>query len=491
MDEEPFQGQLVARCILFFVIEYYMKLLLPSLVSRGSAAVECTVARATASSAPVPATVGIQTTITDPSVASKSHRTGKALSLHDSDTPTRAVRVFNAEISPLPKQVQGVPPVLSLSVASRTEPYVGFMMMGLRLGLVPQQTQKLGLELGLKDITYQWAEIYQNAEKKIYQGHGLEFEYAAVTREEFPYLVSIGSAGMYFGGMLFVMTNFFLNAGEMSDRYTDLVAVHEYGEHVFNDHHQATLLELEVARREGVLEGYLEFLRNHYDLKIRDISLHRMGAELVESAKEKVDGLDVDDDEVEEVFVYKEIPQDDSTQVARELRDAFTWPEELYWEYSDLFDGDAEREREATSDWADYIVVNKEVQNQLYKAQRQSEIAGRGILVAEEIREQPRILESDVITALEAMERSFYESLSQLAAEFNDDVIDDKYILEDRIREALDSVHYRIRSGLKQAISFQYDTRSVEYKELETIIDSYEFFTRTLSEHLEIAEEYA
>lgn len=134
---------------------------------------------------------------------------------------------------------------------------------GLRLTL--EVTQRLLLEMtvsmSIQSLFSAWGSIYDQAEKRQYNKHGLDFEYAVVRREDFPYLLSIGSAGLSLGDMRFVMEDFFIDLSEEErERFIEAVAVHEYGESVFNNHHQASLLEFEVVRRDGFLERYLEML---------------------------------------------------------------------------------------------------------------------------------------------------------------------------------------------------------------------------------------
>lgn len=300
--------------------------------------------------------------------------------------------------------------------------------------------QTLELTLSLPAIFSEWDSIYGSAEKRVYDKQGLQFEYAVVRRMEFPYMLAIGTAGLCANGRLFVMEDFFLDLpeGERS-RIVELIAVHEYGERLFEDHHQASLLEFAIAQEEGFLGRYLEILQEKYFLKIRDISLHRMGEEL----REAIEGLGakVQDIEKEEGVGEKEVEGEGSARRASELRESFRWPADLRERFGEEalpadYEGLA---RSKIRDWASYIVASEQAIAYLNRA---GEGAVRSGLAARESG-------GDTEEILFQMEVAFYEVLEGLAREIEEDVFEEKHFVGDLVGRALQEVCESIKARVQ------------------------------------------
>lgn len=159
------------------------------------------------------------------------------------------------------------------------------------LGL--EQLQSQALELSFRDPLSRYAALYRDSRKLQVQDAGLDVEVARVGRRDAPELAEMGSAGIMVGGHSFVVEDFFVDLGSAErEQFLTLVAIHEYGERIFNDHHQASRLELAMAMRMGVLEPYLQFLKGRYLLKFRDVVLHRLPDQAGEALEEE--GIDSD-----------------------------------------------------------------------------------------------------------------------------------------------------------------------------------------------------
>lgn len=77
---------------------------------------------------------------------------------------------------------------------------------------------------------------------------------------------------------IFVMEDFFVDATPKENAWAmDMIAVHEHGEAVLGNHHDASLLEFAIAEEEGKTEAYLEFLDKRAKNKMVDVVMNRMG----------------------------------------------------------------------------------------------------------------------------------------------------------------------------------------------------------------------
>jgi len=319
-------------------------------------------------------------------------------------------------------------------IAEKPEPMRMDQSHSLELRLSQKLELRHGLSLG--DLHSSWRRIYDTAEKRQYQKHGLDFEYAVVRRKDFPYMLHIGSAGLSFDGMRFVMEDFFLDPAinaETRKKMVELIAVHEYGESIFYDHHQASLLEFAVAKNEGILEHYLETLHSKYFLKFRDVAMHRMGKELESALEEK--GLNL------EIPMEKDGPpdsKDPSHLSALQLRDGFRWPAGLRNHFANALDEDFELARERVRDWASQLVVNEQVRAYLDRALEQAYRAG-----LEAMTEQKPL--DDTLVAVES---AFYRELHPLYREIENGVLDENLFQEDILGPALAETHEKLRDKL-------------------------------------------
>lgn len=352
---------------------------------------------------------------------------------------------------------------------------------GLRQTLEVRADLKLELRIIPTDLMAQFEAVYDRADKRTYDKHGLEFIYAVVRRQDFPYMLSLGSAGMFaqrtFLGipigppMRFVMEDFFLDPTISPDfraQCMELVAVHEYGESVFGSHHEASLLEFEVARREKVLEEYLAFMHRNYSLKFRDIALNRMGPELI--AALGAAGVKVEE-EVEEGL--PELVADDrdsslSWKRAMELRDAFRWPPALHARYSHALDEDPGVVQEKMGEWAHLITVNEQVLSYLRRAESEAVAASRA---ASATSTEPSVVIPPGLAA-------FGWTLHPLAEEFDVGTLDVKYLEPHIVSPALDTAYTNIREALGPL-----------GEQIPAALEADPFFKKTLEDHLGIIRE--
>lgn len=157
--------------------------------------------------------------------------------------------------------------------------------------------QRMVLELSLysrrEEVFKQlYAQSLERGDVRVYRGHGLNFEYARLKREELPQsLIDERSCGfahclynvwdtMVFGRkialakgtwLLFTVPDFF-SPLLFPDCYVEYVAVHEHGEEVtLGEHHLATKLEFAISQRDRKIAPYVQWLENHYPEKFSDV----------------------------------------------------------------------------------------------------------------------------------------------------------------------------------------------------------------------------
>jgi len=146
-------------------------------------------------------------------------------------------------------------------------------------------SQKLTLELLLKMQEF-FEGLYEMARQKdrlvIYDKHGLQFEYALIRKSWLPTDIKEWSPGfailysniidVLFGGPGYALT--FVVEDSMKPfpkEYRDLVAVHEYGESLFIGHDKASIVEWNIAKKEGLLDSYIPWLEEHFPSKLCDL----------------------------------------------------------------------------------------------------------------------------------------------------------------------------------------------------------------------------
>lgn len=341
------------------------------------------------------------------------------------------------------------------------------MSMQLRLG------HELRHELAMKlpDLFSSFAELYDKAEKRHYQKHGLDFEYAVLKRAQLPYVHH--SPGLMFNGMAFVVEDSIMGpeiTPEIQQRIVELIAVHEYGEAVFGDHHAASLLEFEVAKRENFLEQYLTLLETRCFLKFRDIALNRMGNELLATYEEK--GMNFGD-ERREVEAYREA-ETESTQQAMRLRDAFLWPNHLRERYAHGLEEDVERGREIIEGWADRIVVNEQVGAHLgLAAQHTHEVATRFL-------QKKSFLDEALLQASAA----FYGTFGNFFKECEAGTWSEEHFEPTVIQGAVSEAHQNLRQNLEVLIQNKI-SRDQQAQALQRVNDL-SLLRRSFEEHREI-----
>lgn len=181
---------------------------------------------------------------------------------------------------------------------------------------------------------------------------GLDFEVALVSRAEAPEFKDLG-AGFMIDGMSFVVEDYFVDLDEITrSAFITLVAVHEYGERVFRDHHKATQLELAVARHMGMLDNYIEFLGSRELVKFRDVVLYRLKDMVEEQLKEG--GIKVDNDAFRNGAVHE---NDASAMAAAEIIRRFQIPQEIIDRYEGVDNEELGVVEEKVGEWIKYITA--------------------------------------------------------------------------------------------------------------------------------------
>ncbi len=338
------------------------------------------------------------------------------------------------------------------------------------LGLRLEQRLNQALVLHVPGALSDFERTYARADQRNYNKHGLNFTYAVVKREDFPYMLALGTPGLQVTVMrqgeavplLFVMEDFFARVPlELRSTLIEFIAVHEYGEAVFGDHHQASLLEFAIAQREGVLEKYLKFLSQKSLLKFRDIAVNRMIPELLREGEEVEQGGAAELAEVR-------LGESSSADQAAVYRDGFSWPPNLYSLYSQPDREDQYIARDKMEEWAARVTVNEQVRDHLELAASQALEAGRTMLASEG--QGPQVLRR-VFSA-------FYQTLLPLARELDNETLRADYIDAPRAAAVLQDAYQQIQNGLQNA-------------HLALLLDTDPFFKRSFRDHLVIAATHA
>lgn len=324
---------------------------------------------------------------------------------------------------------------------------------GGEISLANGLTIGLSLSMGLEPVNeYEIERIYRAADIRRYQKHGLDFEYALVTRRKFPYLLEIGSAGYRYGDFRFVMKDFVLSLNTPSEIHKtwELIAVHEYGESIFNDHHQATLLEFEVARRDGFLERYLEIQKEHWFLKFRDVALNHMDL-----------GRTSDPDVAAESESGMIGDSPASLAAAVRLRDAFRWPDGIQERFRVENEAEERTREDREEDWDQVITVNEQARSYF-------QLASRGL---RNFLGRPPEGAGNLGHWLEQGFREYYRRLAPLSREFGEGHLDPQFLQAERMEDLVDGMLQGWRNELPETSE----------------LGNHEFWRRNVSDHLTIA----
>jgi len=241
----------------------------------------------------------------------------------------------------------------------------GFMM-GMRLEL--RQQLEIVHQIKIKSPQSYYEDLYDSAPKLRFTDYGLDFEVAMAGRLDAPEFVRLGSAGFYTYGNAFVIEDYFVDLDdETRDKFTRIIAVHEYGESIFQGHpagahHMASRLELAIAERMGALNEYMEFLDSKYALKFRDVALHRLEPLIKEALKEE----GVEYDSVEDA--PQAFPSDSSARTALSIAEGFEIPKHITERYGDIDKEDMEALEERLQDWAKYVTALEQTKSFYSKA---------------------------------------------------------------------------------------------------------------------------
>ncbi len=211
------------------------------------------------------------------------------------------------------------------------------MEMTLSQSLSVTQKLRIALELYLKredELTRLYRKALKRRMVKLYDKHGMKFEYALVNAQDVPadlkaygnwafshclfkpleallfgtrYAVSRGS------WLLFVIYDMYPG---MPEGYLEYAAVHERGEQVtLGDHNLASKLEFTIAREEGKLTEYMGWLEERCPAKFADVFSYQTHLDLPAA------------DEFQEVLELS-ASTEEATKV-RQMIEAFEWPYRL------------------------------------------------------------------------------------------------------------------------------------------------------------------
>lgn len=161
----------------------------------------------------------------------------------------------------------------------------------------------LALELYIKrehQLTALYRKALEEGRIKLYEKHGLKFEYALVSEKEVPkeILTSCGHAfshclfngfeALIFGKryaisrgswLLFVVYDIYYP--QMPDSFIEYAAVHERAEQAtLGDHNVASKLEFAVAAKEGRLKRYIYWLEENCPVKLADVFNYQVHLDL-------------------------------------------------------------------------------------------------------------------------------------------------------------------------------------------------------------------
>ncbi len=343
------------------------------------------------------------------------------------------------------------------------------MTLSLRHEQRLEQKLEHSLQLALQEPYSGMCQIYAEAAKKTYAKHGMQFEYASVKRSDVPYIVAFGSAGMCWGDMIFVVEDYFPDSDPefirpgFREQFNELVAVHEFGERLWHNHHQASMLEFSVAQDEGILEEYLGFLKGRYLLKFRDVVFERMLPELRENLGLREDiNLHADDSEID--------ADDPCRRIAEKYRDGFSWPDDLYQTYAtELHEYDLSNEElEKSEKWANAVRTQA-------LAERCLDDAGKELLKSFE---KAFGKSGDVVVSFTTATAAFYRKLDGLLTAIDEN--EDKFKQEFLSDEILAATIERVQRNLEVSL-----VRAAGEKHKETVA-GLSIVKRTWSEHAAI-----
>ncbi len=183
-------------------------------------------------------------------------------------------------------------------------------------------SQRMDLQIYL-EITEFFRGLYENAKKGRYEKHGLCFEYATIRKRDLPKKMLVWGPGFAIfdynsesnridgNPMRFVVIDY-LDA--FPREYRDIVAVHEYGESLAIGHKESSILEWGVAKREGILSRYLQWIDENFPCKLADLSqcsmLYKMMPEEVCAAAKELSACSEETRNVLEIMKGFDFPHE-------------------------------------------------------------------------------------------------------------------------------------------------------------------------------------
>lgn len=203
--------------------------------------------------------------------------------------------------------------------------------------LMVRQKIMIMLELYLKredELKKLYTKALGRGDVKLYQGHGLKFEYAMVNKGEVPshILQECGSAfshvlyngleAFFFGRkyamargswLLFVVRDYYLHTPPV---FLEYWAVHERGEQVtLGNHNLATKLEFSIAAKEKKIRHYIQWLEENSPDHLANVFAYQMHLELP------------DDQDFQKLLQLS--LQTEEVRLIRQYIDEFEWPYSL------------------------------------------------------------------------------------------------------------------------------------------------------------------
>ncbi len=308
------------------------------------------------------------------------------------------------------------------------------------LSLHLSQTFQMTLRNPLSSEKYD--ELYAVARKLRFKDEslGLEFEVALVSRSDLPELVEMGSPGIMVHGHAFVVEDFFVDLDESTRlAFLTLVGVHEYGESIFGDHHQATLLEFAVAKHMGILDEYLKFLKARALVKFRDVVVYRLKDMMEGQLKEE--HINVSSEAFEADLPP---PEDASMRAARALADGFRMPPELRQLYKGVDQEDLALIGKKVAKWIKYITIFEQMDAFFNRA-----LSDVGTALVDAVKEEKADAKSIAVAVRVAM----FASLGVVSQEMDDGLLEMKNLGHDVKKELFKKFMAELKATVAEAVA--------------------------------------
>lgn len=170
-----------------------------------------------------------------------------------------------------------------------------------------------------------WRNVSEHGRIRTYKKHGLNFQYAVLTHDDYKKHDKFGQVFKLCGGGMVSYDNktnsylIFVDGDMLSEEFIEYAAVHEKGETLFNDHIKATMLEFAVSDKDKKFTDYLNWLRAHYPSKFSSIFTYIEGLENFIPSENRISPKEATGPPVEE-------PERENYKIAKKITDSFKWP---------------------------------------------------------------------------------------------------------------------------------------------------------------------